>query len=183
MFSIYAVFIESQGAACCASNRKGEIMMNKFGLVVMSVAALSLGACETLDNRGNKELVGGASGAVIGGILGSKVGGGSGQRWATGVGVLLGALAGSEIGRTLDKADMMYMDQANTSAHDAPVGETISWNNPESGNSGTVTPTRDGLSASGRYCREYQQTVMIGGQEEKAYGTACQQPDGSWEII
>ncbi len=157
--------------------------MNKFGLVIMSVAALSLGACQTLENKGNKELLGGASGAVIGGILGSKVGGGSGAKWATGVGVLLGALIGSDIGKSLDQADMMYADQANVQAHNVPVGETISWNNPESGNSGAVTPTRDGYSSAGRYCREYQQTIVVGGQEQKAFGTACQQPDGSWEII
>lgn len=157
--------------------------MKKFGLVLMSVAALSLGACESVQNSGNKQLIGGASGAVIGGVLGSKVGGGSGAKWATGVGVLLGALAGSEIGKSLDRADMMYMQQANTKAYNAPVGESITWNNPESGNSGVITPTRDGLSASGRYCREYQQTIVVGGKEQKGYGTACQQPDGSWEVI
>ncbi len=35
---------------------------------------------------------------------------------------------------------------------------------------------------SGRYCREFQQSVVIGGQSEQAYGIACQQPDGSWEV-
>ncbi|MGD8325837.1 MAG: hypothetical protein PVF65_02880, partial [Sphingomonadales bacterium] len=28
--------------------------------------------------------------------------------------------------------------------------------------------------------REYQSVVIIGGQEQEAYGTACLQPDGSW---
>ncbi len=28
--------------------------------------------------------------------------------------------------------------------------------------------------------REYQTTVMVGGKEVEAYGTACLQPDGSW---
>lgn len=50
-------------------------------------------------------------------------------------------------------------------------------------NYGTVTPTRDGYSSAGRYCREYQQTIVVGGRNESAYGTACQQPDGSWEIV
>lgn len=30
-------------------------------------------------------------------------------------------------------------------------------------------------------CREYQTTVLIGGNEERAYGNACPNPDGSWE--
>ncbi len=33
------------------------------------------------------------------------------------------------------------------------------------------------------YCREYTGTVIIGGQEQPSYGTACMQPDGSWEIV
>ena len=34
-----------------------------------------------------------------------------------------------------------------------------------------------------RYCREYTKTVRIGGNVESAYGTACMQPDGSWEMV
>jgi hypothetical protein len=32
-------------------------------------------------------------------------------------------------------------------------------------------------------CREYQKVVMIDGQSVNAWGTACQQPDGSWQPI
>jgi len=32
-------------------------------------------------------------------------------------------------------------------------------------------------------CREYQQTITVGGRTERAYGTACKQADGSWKII
>lgn len=157
--------------------------MKNFSLLIMVFATLSLSACQTFQNSGNKELIGGGSGAVLGGLLGSQIGSGSGRLWATGAGVLVGALVGSEIGRSLDRADRQYMAQANYEAQSAPIGEPISWNNPESGNSGSVVPTRDGYSASGRYCREYQQTIYVGGREESAYGTACQQPDGSWEIM
>ena len=157
--------------------------MKNFAILTMVLAMFSLTACQTLQGKGNKELLGGGTGAILGGVLGSQVGGGSGQLWATGAGVLLGALAGTEIGRSLDKADMAYANQANTRAQEAPIGEKISWNNPETGNYGDVTATRDGYSSSGRYCREYQQTIYVGGQAETAYGTACQQPDGSWEII
>ena len=158
--------------------------MKTFGLVMMSLVALSLGACQTLDgSAGTKQTLGGLGGAVMGGLAGSQVGSGSGRLWATGAGVLLGTLVGSELGKSLDKADMAYANQANQNAYDAPIGETISWNNPQSGNSGSVTPVRDGYSAGGRYCREYQQEIVVGGQRENAYGKACQQPDGSWEIV
>ncbi|HBH26337.1 MAG TPA: hypothetical protein DDX54_02920, partial [Rhodospirillaceae bacterium] len=112
-----------------------------------------------------------------------QMGKGTGQLWATGAGVLLGALIGSEVGRSLDRADQQYMQQAAYRANTAPLGEPISWNNPDSGNSGVIVPVRDGTSASGRYCREYQQSITVNGETQKGYGTACRQPDGSWEIL
>ena len=36
---------------------------------------------------------------------------------------------------------------------------------------------------NGTYCREYTQAVTIGGQRQNSYGTACQQPDGTWKIL
>ena len=36
---------------------------------------------------------------------------------------------------------------------------------------------------NGTYCREYTQKVTIGGVPQKSYGTACQQPDGTWKIL
>ncbi len=157
--------------------------MKQSFLILAVIASFGLVGCETLQNAGTKQQVGTAGGAVLGGILGSKVGGGSGQLWATGAGALLGALVGSEIGRSLDNADRAMLAGANQRALEAPVGERISWNNPDSGNYGYVTPTREGSDTAGRYCREYQQTIYVGGQQETGFGTACQMPDGTWQII
>ncbi len=33
------------------------------------------------------------------------------------------------------------------------------------------------------YCREYTQTLKIANTVQKAYGTACRQPDGSWQLM
>ena len=156
--------------------------MKKGLLSLLIVAALSLAACQT-DQWGNKQAAGTGLGALAGGLAGAQVGGGTGRLWATGAGVLIGAFMGNEIGASLDKADRMYMQDAQKSAMAAPVGETITWNNPESGHGGSYTPVRDGTSSTGRYCREYQQTVVINGQQQQAYGQACRQPDGSWELI
>ena len=148
------------------------------------ILSVGLAGCETLQNSGTKQTVGTGAGAVIGGVLGSNVGGGKGQLWATGAGALIGALLGSEIGKSLDRADMQYAQAANQKAYSAPIGESISWNNPDSGNYGTVTPTRAGVDKnSGSACREYQQTIYVGGEQQSGYGTACQQPDGSWKIV
>ncbi|NNE83629.1 MAG: glycine zipper 2TM domain-containing protein [Alphaproteobacteria bacterium] len=156
--------------------------MQRKPLVSLAAAALILAACTS--DAGQKETAGTVLGGVAGAVLGSQIGGGSGQIVATAVGTLAGALIGNEIGRSLDRADRLAMQQAETRAHTAPVGERIVWNNPDSGNSGSVTPIRDGRDAqSNAYCREYQTTVIVDGREQKAFGTACQQPDGSWKIV
>jgi hypothetical protein len=38
-------------------------------------------------------------------------------------------------------------------------------------------------TSDGRYCREYQAQVVVGGVPQPSYGTACQQPDGSWRVV
>lgn len=163
--------------------------MKKIMTLAALMATLSLGACaqpgeQNAWGMGNKQTVGVLGGAVIGGTLGSKVGKGSGKGWMTGVGTLLGALAGSEIGRSLDQADRMYAQQAWDRAHTAPVGQTVRWNNPDSGHYGTYTPIREGRSAStGGVCREYKQSIFIGGQAQTAVGTACQNSDGTWTMV
>jgi hypothetical protein len=81
----------------------------------------------------------------------------------------------------LNEAQQRAHEAAQATASTVHVGETITWN--EGGAWGSVTTLRDGTSSCGRYCREFQQTVTIGGRTEHAYGTACQQPDGAWEIV
>ncbi|MEM7172781.1 MAG: RT0821/Lpp0805 family surface protein [Pseudomonadota bacterium] len=153
-------------------------MKAKFALVVVAIAFL-LGACE---QGREKEFAGSAIGAIAGGLLGSQFGGGNGQIAATAVGAMAGLFIGNQIGKGLDDVDKLKARQAIDQAASAPVGETISWNNPDTGNRGSVTSVRDGTSSSGLYCREYQQTIIVGGKTEEAYGTACRQPDGSWKI-
>jgi surface antigen len=143
---------------------------------------LGLSACTNERQPGTKESIGAVSGAILGGIAGAQFGGGTGQLIATGAGAAIGLLVGAEIGRNLDEVDQMKAQQAQTAAASAPVGETIAWNNPDSGNSGSYTTVRDGQSTSGEYCREFQETVTIDGKTESAYGVACRQPDGSWKI-
>ncbi len=148
----------------------------------VAFAVLLLAACADYQNR-PKQAGGTVIGAGLGALAGSQIGSGTGQLAAVAIGALAGAYIGGEIGKSLDKADRLYAQQAQQKAHTAPIGETISWNNPESGNSGTFIPTRDGTNtATGEYCREYQTTVNVGGKAESAYGTACRQPDGSWRI-
>ena len=143
---------------------------------------LSLAACSNT-GQGEKEIGGTLIGAGLGGLAGSQIGGGTGKLIATGAGVALGGFLGNQVGKSLDRADRLEMERAQNTAYSAPVGQQITWNNPQSGHSGTITPTRDGQDASGNYCREFQQTINIGGQAQQGYGKAYRQPDGSWKIV
>jgi surface antigen len=151
--------------------------------LTVTIAAASLLALAACDNYGTKQTIGGLTGAAGGGLLGAQFGDGKTRLATTAAGTLAGALIGSEIGRSMDTVDKMKVNQAQQQASAAPVGETIAWNNPNTGNSGSVTTLRDGTSANGRYCREFQQTVVVGGQVQDSYGVACRQPDGSWQLI
>ena len=82
---------------------------------------------------------------------------------------------------SLDTQQKQIHEHAQARATTAPIGETIIWH--EGNASGSVTPTREGTTTSGRYCREFQHQVTVGGKSEQADGTACQQPDGSWQIL
>jgi surface antigen len=150
--------------------------------IIPAVLALSLAACSNT-GQGDKEMGGTLIGAGLGGLAGSQIGGGTGRLVATGAGVLLGGLIGNQVGKSLDNADRAEMMRAQQTAYAAPVGQQITWNNPQSGHYGTITPTRDGRDAGGNYCREFQQTINVGGQPQQGYGTACRQPDGSWKIV
>jgi surface antigen len=152
----------------------------KILMVALLVAGLT--ACET-DRTGQKEVGGALIGAVVGGLLGSKIGGGTGQLAATAAGTLLGGYAGSQVGRSLDRADRLYAERtAQSSLERAPSGRTSTWTNPDSGHSGTFTPTNTYKSRDNMDCRDYTQTVTIDGQSEHVVGTACRQADGTWRV-
>lgn len=155
-------------------------------LTAVVATSLMLGACAedgSIGNMSGGQALGTAIGAVGGGFLGGQFGGGSGKTALAVAGALAGAWAGNALATRLSAQDRGYYDQAATQAQSAPVGKAITWYNPQSGAQGTITPTRTGQSADGEYCREYQQTITVGGRTERAYGTACRQPDGSWKVV
>jgi flagellar biosynthesis GTPase FlhF len=81
----------------------------------------------------------------------------------------------------LNEMQQRALEDAQIAATTAPIGAPIAWGDPYA--HGTVIATREGMSESGQYCREFQQTVQIGGRVEQAFGTACQQPDGAWLVV
>jgi len=153
--------------------------MIRKSVVALLAASVLLSACQA-DNWGGGETLGTLGGAAAGGLAGSALGGGAAGTMA---GVLLGGFLGNQLGGSIDDADRRRAAAAERRAYTAPIGQQITWNNPSNGNSGVITPVRDGYAQNGSYCREFQQSIVVGGQQKQGYGTACQQPDGSWKIV
>lgn len=126
--------------------------------------------------------------AVLGALGGAGAGAGiaalahGSPAWIVG-GALMGGLLGGAVGHYLDDRDKQLATQAAQQAFEnGQTGKPTVWNNPDTGNSGSITPTRTYQLANGTYCRQYEQTIVVGGERQQAYGTACRQPDGTWKI-
>lgn len=164
-------------------------MITRFKKSVLAFALLAFVAggtsgCTDPNGPFSKQNIGTVVGAAGGGVIGSRFGQGSGKTAAIIGGTLLGAFVGNEIGASLDRADMAYLGQTQQRAlESAPDNTQSAWRNPNSQNAGTVTPVRTYETGNGQYCREFQQTITVGGKTQSAYGTACRQPDGQWQIV
>ena len=153
--------------------------MVTLAVLVAAVVAAGCGA-----NGIAKEEAGALIGAGLGGLAGSFIGDGGGQLVAVGVGTMLGAILGSEVGKSLDRADKLALAHAQHEAlENGKSGSTTTWVNPDSGNSGEIVPQPAYKQADGTYCREFQQTIIVGAEMQSAYGTACREPDGTWRLI
>jgi len=143
--------------------------------------ALLLAGCNTMSpNEFSGTLIGGTAGAVIG----NQFGKGSGNTAATALGAIIGANVGRDIGAALDETSRRRAGQSTIRALD--TGSEIVWENPQNAGGparGSTTITNRGALPDGRVCREYVNTVIIGGREEQSYGTACRDANGDWEQV
>ncbi len=142
--------------------------------VVISMAVI-LSACSTAPSKQDQGVV---IGAVAGGLLGNQVGGGSGRVLATIAGAVIGGAIGGSVGKSMDETDRM---KANAAFENVRSGASSTWVNPDTGYEYVVTPNNSYETDSGP-CREYTMDATIGGKTEQVYGTACRQPDGSWQV-
>jgi surface antigen len=155
---------------------------NSAALILVTTASLLLGGC--MQGVGTKEGVGTVAGAALGGWAGSQIGSGEGRGIAIAAGVVLGGLFGNNIGKGLDKADRLEAERASYRAFEYnKSGQASNWSNPDSGNSGYVTPRPAYQANNGQYCREYSQSISVDGDRQTAVGTACRQSDGRWKVV
>lgn len=150
--------------------------------LLVAALSLSLTACTA---EGNKEGIGTLVGAAVGGLAGAAIDDdGSGGVVAIAAGTIIGGIIGNQIGKGLDKADRLEAERAQFQALEFKrSGEQVSWSNPDSGNSGNVVARPAFKNPQGSVCREFTQTIKVGGKQEEGVGTACRQADGSWRIV
>jgi len=162
-------------------------MKHRFRWSAAILSTTLLAACASSgdprrDAVANQETAGAIVGGIIGGVLGHQFGEGRGNTAMTVLGATAGALIGGRLAR--DRAVSRYEQEAAYMALEGtPSGASVPWHDPDGYSAGYYQPQRTWRSESGSYCREYQQTVVIGGREQQAYGTACRQPDGSWRVL
>lgn len=100
--------------------------------------------------------------------------------------VMLGGAAGAfgqDYGMLAGPEQAAMSDTFQYALENNPTSQAADWVNPDRGTSGAVVPLRTFADTQGRPCREFITTIIIGGREEQGYGTACRQPDGSWQIV
>ena len=139
--------------------------------------------CAAYIANNDNEVLGSVIGAIGGGVIGHQLGRGSGRGLATFAGTLLGSVIGGQIGRDLDEAERLKLASATQYAlENQRSGTRTVWDNPDRRVCGVVVPKPAFKNEINQYCREFQQSIVIDGKKQSAYGTACRQPDGQWKI-
>lgn len=157
----------------------------QFWVVLPVVTGLAAGvsACSTQDGGITKSESGTVLGAVAGGLVGNQIGKGRGNVLATVAGAVVGGMVGSEIGRGLDQRDRQLAQEAEFEAMErGQSGVARQWRNPDNGRYGEVTPSKP-YKRGANDCRDFTHTVYIDGRPQQMRGTACRNPDGSWQNI
>lgn len=136
----------------------------RSSLIIGILGASLITACATKGETGL------AGGAVGGGLVGGAIGGTSGAL----IGAALGGAVGYGIGHQMDREDQRRM------AFALEANRQQQWTNAQ-GNRYQMRPTGT-FYDDGRECRRFTMLAEVDGQPEQMNGTACRQPDGSWDM-
>ena len=121
----------------------------------------------------------GQSGAAMGAAGGALIGQAIGRNTeATLIGVAVGTMLGYIFGNEMDKYDRQELNHV----YERGVsGQQSAWQNPDTGNTYTVTPQPAVQSPSGP-CRKAEIKAVIDGRPETTYSTACRDASGQWVL-
>ncbi len=90
---------------------------------------------------------------------------------------------GSALAQLATMEQQAMSDTFQYALENNPTNQAADWVNPDTDRAGAVVPVRTFSDAQGRPCREFITTISIGGEQQQGYGTACRQPDGTWQIV
>jgi surface antigen len=80
--------------------------------------------------------------------------------------------------------DIWLLEDCNQGCPEDPdTSEPPDRQHPDTGATASAARIETLQNEAGQDCREYQQSVTIGGREQRAYGTVCRMPDGAWKIM
>lgn len=146
--------------------------MWKQTVILFSILILSSSCVGTTNKAQTGGLGGAAGGALIGQIIGRDT-------KSTLLGAGIGGLLGYMIGNEMDKTDQQKVSNVYEYERD---NNTTRWENPNSGNSYAMTPTRTYRDQNNnRDCRDAEILATIDGKAEKTVATACRE-NGQWVI-
>ena len=147
--------------------------------LAIGLISMSLLGCANM----TREESGNVIGALLGGALAYELAGDSSNKeiWVA-TGIIGGAIAGGHYAVLTEPSQRMNATNMHTTLESIPDNAQTKWINPNTNESGTMTVVRTNNN-NGTPCREFTQTIYVGGEAVQGYGTACRQADGSWKII
>lgn len=96
---------------------------------------------------------------------------------------IVGGLAGTEVGKSLDAGDRGRALAAEYRALEfGRTGATTPWSDSLTGRYGEVVPGAR-YQVNDTTCREYVHVIVADGRSETGRGTACRGADGSWQTV
>jgi surface antigen len=119
-----------------------------------------------------------AVGTLLGGAAGAAIGAATGNPAA---GAAIGATSGLVFGGAAGLSAAPYAAGQVQRRYDAGYLQCMYANGNQVPGVAAAAP---GEAAGGQQsnCREFTETVTVGGEPRQAFGRACRQPDGSWRI-
>jgi len=142
--------------------------MKKSGsFLILAIMTILLCACQTTGQSAGKDALGPQAGKSVE------------EETAQ---IQTGIAAIDLINRSMNRQDHAKVTSALEYKDD---NQSSSWENKNTGNKYSVTPTHTYASRGGEYgalmCREYAIEAIIAGKIEKSSGKACRQSDGNWK--
>ena len=145
-------------------------------LAMLALVPVVVTACGS--NQGAGSLLGAFSSPA------AKTAEGRGRvRASAGNGVVIGGIAGKEIGREMSTRERGIAADAEYRALEyGQSGSKTAWSYPAMNHRGAIVPGRP-YKKGEQYCRTYTHTVTRGGSPKIVKGVACRDDNGTWRGV